>query len=53
MSNHKCCGCDCENKHKKAHADITSPNYQHEVNSKAHNKSPYGKEEPSTHTTYK
>lgn len=53
MSDHKCCGCGCGNKHKKAQSDVTSPNYQEEVSNKAHNKSPYGKDEPSTHTTYK
>lgn len=39
--------------HKKIKSDPTSSNYAKEINNKAHAKSPYGEDEPSTHTTYK
>lgn len=48
MSNKHCC------KNSKANSpDPSTPCYAHEMNDKAHSKSPYGEKEPSTHTTYK
>ncbi|MGG7175964.1 hypothetical protein ACQPU1_00120 [Clostridium paraputrificum] len=34
-------------------SDPTSTAYAKKINNKAHNNSPYGKNEPSTQTTYK
>lgn len=45
------CNCDC--KHKKTKSDPTSSNYSKEINNEAHQKSPFGEDEPSTHTNYK
>lgn len=45
--------CNYGCKHKKTKADPTSPNYSKEINNKAHQKSPFGEDEPSTHTAYK
>lgn len=40
--------CKCKTK-----SDPTSKKYAENINSKAHNKSPYGSDEPSTDTTFK
>lgn len=45
--------CNCGCKHNTAKSNPTSSNYSKEINNKAHQKSPFGKDEPSTHTTYK
>lgn len=42
--------CNCN---KKDGLDPTSKCYKEKINNKAHEKSPYGTDEPSTHTTYK
>lgn len=49
MSSKKCNSCG----YSKASPDPTSSKYSKEINNKAHSKSPYGTDEPSTHTTYK
>lgn len=36
----------------KNKSDPSSSQYANKINSKAHNKSPYGEDEPSTHTKY-
>lgn len=38
---------------KKIKSDPSASNYSKNINNKAHNKSPYGEDEPSTRTTYK
>ncbi|WP_185966758.1 hypothetical protein [Clostridium sp. HBUAS56017] len=38
---------------KKIKSDPTSNNYSDKINSKAHEKSPFGENEPSNNTTYK
>lgn len=49
MSNKKCHDCGCS----KPSSNPSSPNYSKDMNNKAHSKSPYGVDDPSTHTTYK
>lgn len=49
MSNKKCHNCRCS----KASSDPASSKYSEEMNNKAHSKSPYGTNEPSSQTTYK
>lgn len=43
----KCTAC------KNNSSDPTSSNYAKDVKNKANEQSPYGEDEPSTHTTYK
>lgn len=38
---------------KVTNNDPTSPNYTKNITNKAHEKSPFGEKEPSTHTTFK
>lgn len=49
MSDKKCNNCDCS----KISSNPSSTKYAEDMNNKAHSKSPYGSDEPSTHTTYK
>lgn len=49
MSNKKYPDCVCS----KPSSNPSSTNYAEDMNNKAHSKSPYGEDEPSTHTTYK
>lgn len=49
MSSKKCHDCGCS----KPSSDPATPEYAEDMNNKAHSKSPYGKDEPSTRTTYK
>lgn len=44
--------CNCH-KSKKDDLDPTSPKYKENITNKAHEQSPFGTDEPSTHTTYK
>lgn len=49
MNTKKCHDCGCS----KPSSDPSSPKYAEDTNNKAHSKSPFGSDEPSTHTTYK
>ena len=42
-----------DNSRKKSTSDPASRNYAKEVKNKENEKSPYGEDEPSAHTTYK
>lgn len=48
MSKKRCCG-NCSS----CSPDPTSPNYAEKLKNKANENSPYGKDEPSTHTKHK
>lgn len=40
-------------KHSQNKSDPSSPKYNEIINNNNHERSPYGKDEPSTHTTFK